>query len=87
MLTRRSLLASAAATARSGMHGLVRDPDQGRRQVLKASCSIATSEGGSPSKEITGAILGRLSENKKTSFLASISRQSSRISPASARSF
>lgn len=31
-------------------------------KVLKASCTILTSEGGSPSKEITGATLGRLSE-------------------------
>ncbi|RXF75147.1 hypothetical protein [Hansschlegelia zhihuaiae] len=35
-------------------------------KVLKASCTILTSEGGSPSKEITGASLGRLSENEKT---------------------
>lgn len=31
-------------------------------KVLKASCSILTSEGGSPSKEITSIQLGRLSE-------------------------
>lgn len=31
-------------------------------KVLKASCTVLTSEGGSPSKEITGIQLGRLSE-------------------------
>lgn len=35
-------------------------------KVLKASCTILTSEGGSPSREITGASLGRLSENGNT---------------------
>ncbi len=35
-------------------------------KVLKASCTILTSEGGSPSKEITGVSLGRLTENGKT---------------------
>jgi hypothetical protein len=35
-------------------------------KVLKASCTILTSEGGTPSKEITGVVLGRLSENQKT---------------------
>lgn len=35
-------------------------------KVLKASCTILTSEGGTPSKEITGVSLGRLSENGKT---------------------
>lgn len=35
-------------------------------KVQKASCTILTSEGGSPSKEITGATLGRLSENGNT---------------------
>lgn len=31
-------------------------------KVLKASCTVLTSEGGSPSKEITGIQLGRMSE-------------------------
>lgn len=39
--------------------------DRGHLKVLKASCSIKTSEGGSPSKEITGASLGRLTANQK----------------------
>lgn len=39
---------------------------RGPLKVLKASCTILTSEGGSPSKEITGASLGRLSENGNT---------------------
>lgn len=34
-------------------------------KVLKTSCTILTSEGGTPSKEITGVTLGRLSENGK----------------------
>ena len=34
-------------------------------KVMKASCTILTMEGGSPSKEITGAILGRQSDNQK----------------------
>ena len=38
-------------------------------KVLKASCTILTSEGGSPSKEITGATLGRLNE-AGTTFIA-----------------
>jgi len=32
-------------------------------KILKASCTILTSEGGSPSKEITGVQLGRVNES------------------------
>ncbi|MFC3693528.1 hypothetical protein [Chenggangzhangella methanolivorans] len=38
---------------------------RGPLKVMKASCTILTSEGGSPSKEVTGAVLGRLSDNQK----------------------
>ncbi|MDR4305349.1 hypothetical protein IHQ68_01765 [Chelatococcus sambhunathii] len=34
-------------------------------KVLKASCTILSTEGGSPSKEITGVTLGRVTENGK----------------------
>lgn len=40
-------------------------------KVLKASCTILTSEGGSPSKEITGVTLGRANEAGDT-FIAGL---------------